>query len=60
MTPSDEETPAFDPEAVREQVRSSERAKRMTEGRGVIHDLKGDERFARVHRAIRFTPVRRA
>src|SRR3954469_23556967 len=44
MTPSDR-TPAFDPEAVREKY-ERERAKRMTEGRGVIYDLKHDERFA--------------
>src|SRR4051794_15027437 len=44
MTPSDQ-TPVFDPEAVREKY-ERERAKRMTEGRGVIHDLKHDERFA--------------
>ena len=48
MTPSDDtpvSTPAFDPEAVRDRY-AEERAKRMTEGRGVIHDLRGDERFA--------------
>ncbi len=45
MTPSTENVPNFDPEAVREKYQR-ERAKRMTEGRGVIHDLKGDQRFA--------------
>jgi cation diffusion facilitator CzcD-associated flavoprotein CzcO len=40
-----EPTPAFDPEAVREKYQR-ERAKRMTEGRGVIYDLKNDRRFA--------------
>jgi cation diffusion facilitator CzcD-associated flavoprotein CzcO len=35
----------FDPEAVREKYQR-ERAKRMTETRGVIHDLKGEELFA--------------
>jgi cation diffusion facilitator CzcD-associated flavoprotein CzcO len=35
---------AFDPEAVRAKY-ESERAKRMTPGRGVIHDLKADARF---------------
>ena len=37
--------PAFDPEHVREKYQQ-ERAKRMTESRGVIHDLKRDARFA--------------
>src|SRR3954451_22921971 len=44
MTPSDD-TPAFDPEAVRDRY-AEERAKRMTEDRGVLYDLRADERFA--------------
>ncbi len=40
-----DQTPVFDPEAVREKYQR-ERAKRMTEGRGVIYDLKRDQRFA--------------
>ena len=36
---------AFDPEAVRDKY-AQERAKRLTETRGVIHELKGDPRFA--------------
>ena len=39
MTPSDPETSGFDPEAVREKY-AQEREKRMTPGRGVIHDLR--------------------
>src|SRR6476661_2281789 len=35
----------FDPDAVRERYQR-ERAKRMTETRGVIHDLKAEEQFA--------------
>src|SRR5205814_6546613 len=46
--------PAFDPEHVREKYQQ-ERAKRMTESRGVIHDLKGDARFAEYVRDP-FTP----
>jgi cation diffusion facilitator CzcD-associated flavoprotein CzcO len=41
--PTDENS-AFDPEAVRAKY-ETERSKRMTPGRGVIHDLKGDARF---------------
>jgi cation diffusion facilitator CzcD-associated flavoprotein CzcO len=44
MTPSDHTT-AFDPEAVRDKY-AQERAKRMTEDRGVLYDLRHDERFA--------------
>ena len=54
MNPSDQTNPAFDPEAVREKY-ERERAKRMTESRGVIHDLKADERFAEYTRDP-FTP----
>ncbi len=54
MNPSDQTTPAFDPEAVRDRYQR-ERAKRMTEGRGVIHDLKGDAAFAEYTRDP-FTP----
>ena len=54
MNPSDQATPAFDPEAVHDQYRA-ERAKRMTEGRADIHDLTGDEHFAE-YRAIRSRP----
>jgi cation diffusion facilitator CzcD-associated flavoprotein CzcO len=54
MNPSDQTTPAFDPEAVREKY-ERERAKRMTESRGVIHDLKRDERFAE-YTSDPFTP----
>ena len=48
MTPSDDtrsSTPAFDPDAVRDKY-AEERAKRMTEDRGVLYDLRADERFA--------------
>jgi cation diffusion facilitator CzcD-associated flavoprotein CzcO len=48
MTPSDDtpsSTPAFDPESVRDKY-AEERAKRMTEDRGVLYDLRADERFA--------------
>jgi cation diffusion facilitator CzcD-associated flavoprotein CzcO len=54
MNPSDPALPAFDPEAVREKY-ERERAKRMTESRGVIHDLSDDERFAEYTRDP-FTP----
>ena len=43
MTPSDDST-AFDPDAVRDKY-AEERAKRMTEDRGVLYDLRADERF---------------
>ena len=46
MTPPTENAPGFDPEAVREKYQQ-ERAKRMTESRGIIHDLKGDHRLAK-------------
>src|SRR6478735_9265843 len=48
MTPSDDprpSSPAFDPDAVRDKY-AEERAKRMTEDRGVLYDLRADERFA--------------
>jgi cation diffusion facilitator CzcD-associated flavoprotein CzcO len=45
MTPSDDTTSAFDPDAVRDKY-AEERAKRMTEDRGVLYDLTADERFA--------------
>jgi cation diffusion facilitator CzcD-associated flavoprotein CzcO len=45
MTPSDEQASAFDADAVREKYQQ-ERAKRMTEDRGVLYDLRNDERFA--------------
>ncbi len=45
MTPSDQTTSAFDPDAVRDKY-AEERAKRMTEDRGVLYDLTEDERFA--------------
>jgi cation diffusion facilitator CzcD-associated flavoprotein CzcO len=45
MTSSEKKTPAFDPTSVRERY-ARERAKRMTEGRGVIQDLKADKAFA--------------
>jgi cation diffusion facilitator CzcD-associated flavoprotein CzcO len=45
MTLSDDTTSAFDPEAIRDKY-AEERAKRMTESRGVINDLGHDERFA--------------
>src|SRR6476620_8868113 len=48
MTPSDDtrsSSPAFDPESVRDKY-AEERAKRMTEDRGVLYDLRADERFA--------------
>ncbi len=51
---SSEDTNAFDPEAIRDKY-ERERAKRMTEGRGVIHDLKHDEGFAEYLRDP-FTP----
>jgi cation diffusion facilitator CzcD-associated flavoprotein CzcO len=54
MTPSDEQAPVFDADRVREKYQQ-ERAKRMTESRGVIHDLKADERFAE-YTADPFTP----
>ena len=54
MNPSGPATPAFDPEAVRATY-ERERAKRMTESRGVIHDLSDDERFAEYTRDP-FTP----
>jgi hypothetical protein len=44
MTPSDNDLD-FDPEAVREKYQE-ERAKRMTEDRGVLYDLSDEERFA--------------
>src|SRR5262245_2294059 len=44
MTPSENTTSAFDPEAVRDKY-AEERAKRMTEERGVLYDLRADERF---------------
>src|ERR1700712_2456547 len=48
MTPSDETTgfgTEFEPESVRDKY-AEERAKRMTEDRGVLYDLRTDERFA--------------
>jgi cation diffusion facilitator CzcD-associated flavoprotein CzcO len=57
MTPSDDtasSVPAFDPEAVRDKY-AEERAKRMTEDRGVLYDLREDERFAEYTRDP-FTP----
>ena len=45
MTPSTENVPEFDPAAVRDKY-EHERAKRMTETRGILYDLKTDERFA--------------
>jgi len=45
MTQSEATRPAFDPEAVRERY-ARERAKRMTESRGVVHDVWGDDHFA--------------
>src|SRR5215204_4996939 len=48
MTPSDDtrsSRPAFDPESVRDKY-AEERAKRMTEDRGVLYDLRADARFA--------------
>jgi len=45
MTESEATRPAFDPEAVRERY-ARERAKRMTESRGVVHDVWGDDHFA--------------
>jgi len=45
MTESEATRPAFDPEAVRERY-AHERAKRMTESRGVVHDIWGDDHFA--------------
>ena len=45
MTRSDDMTSAFDQEAVRKKY-AVERAKRMTESRGVINDLQHDGRFA--------------
>ena len=45
MTPSTEHDSGFDPEAVREKYQE-ERAKRMTEDRGVLYDLTDEERFA--------------
>src|SRR6478752_3917095 len=54
MSPSDQTAPNFDPEAVRDKY-ARERAKRMTESRGVIHDLKRDEGFAEYTRDP-FTP----
>src|ERR1043165_935129 len=53
MTPSDD-TPSFDPEAVRDKY-AEERAKRMTEDRGVLYDLRADERF-REYTKDPFTP----
>ncbi|MFI5046060.1 MAG: flavin-containing monooxygenase [Acidimicrobiia bacterium] len=47
-------TTAFDPAAVRDKYRR-ERTRRMTEGRGVIHDLTDDARFAAYTRDP-FTP----
>ena len=44
MTPSTEHVPDFDPAAVRDKY-ERERAKRMTETRGILYDLKTDERF---------------
>jgi cation diffusion facilitator CzcD-associated flavoprotein CzcO len=44
MAPSTDTTSAFEPEPVRAKY-AEERAKRMTESRGVIHDLRGDDRF---------------
>ena len=61
MTPSDDtrsSSPAFDPDAVRDKY-AEERAKRMTEDRGVLYDLRADERFAEYTKDP-FTPVRRA
>src|SRR4051794_15990551 len=54
MNSSNHTVPAFDPETVREKY-ERERAKRMTESRGVIHDLKGDEGFEEYTRDP-FTP----
>jgi cation diffusion facilitator CzcD-associated flavoprotein CzcO len=54
MTPSEEQTPAFDADAVREKYQQ-ERAKRMTGDRGVLYDLRHDERFAAYTRDP-FTP----
>ena len=48
MTPSDDTrdlSPEFDPDSVRDKY-AEERAKRMTEDRGVLYDLRADERFA--------------
>jgi cation diffusion facilitator CzcD-associated flavoprotein CzcO len=47
MTPSDDTTAftaEFAPEAVRDKY-AQERAKRMTEDRGILYDLRADERF---------------
>src|SRR4029079_16564461 len=53
MTHADD-TPSFDPEAVRDKY-AEERAKRMTEDRGVLYDLRADERF-REYTKDPFTP----
>jgi cation diffusion facilitator CzcD-associated flavoprotein CzcO len=48
MTPSDDTTAfttEFVPDAVRDKY-AQERAKRMTEDRGILYDLRNDERFA--------------
>ena len=48
MSPSDDTnafTPEFEPEAVRDKY-AEERAKRMTEDRGVLYDVWHDQRFA--------------
>jgi cation diffusion facilitator CzcD-associated flavoprotein CzcO len=57
MTPSDDSiasTAHFEPDAVRDKY-AEERAKRMTEDRGVLYDLRTDERFAE-YTADPFTP----
>ncbi len=54
MSPSDPKTSAFDPEAVRAKY-AAERDKRLTPGRGVIHDLRHEEQFAEYLRDP-FTP----
>jgi cation diffusion facilitator CzcD-associated flavoprotein CzcO len=57
MTASDDTTssvPAFDPESVRDKY-AEERAKRMTEDRGILYDLRADERF-RDYTKDPFTP----
>src|SRR5262245_41182625 len=51
---SDDMTTSFDPEAVRDKY-AEERAKRMTDDRGVLYDLQHDARFAEYTRDP-FTP----
>src|SRR5262245_38664179 len=55
MTPSDDRSAGFDAEEVRATY-AAERAKRITPGRGVIHDLEHETEFAEDYTEDPFTP----